>query len=242
MSNSKEKKKSRMGFWIGAAVVLCLILLALSINISTVTVKGNQKYSSQQIEEILFGSRWDRNSLYCYYQNRFKPQKQIPFVEDYEILFQSPTEVEVIVYEKSVVGYVSYMSSYMYFDKDGIVIESASSRLEGIPQITGLTFGSIVLNQPLPVENQEIFQQIMNLTQDLMTKEIDADQIRYDEQGNATLVIGDVDVYLGSNKDMNGKVHELCNMLPQLEGLSGTLYLDRYDENNSRMWYSFIKR
>ncbi len=242
MSNKKENKKGHMGIWIGAALFLLLALIALSLNISVVTVKGNQKYTPQQIEKILFGSRWDRNALYCYYQNRFRPPRDIPFVEDYEIIFQSPTNVEVILYEKSVVGYVSYMSSYMYFDKDGIVIESASSRLEGIPQITGLTFGSIVLNQPLPVENQEIFEQIMNLTQDLITKEIDADQICYDERGNATLIIGDVDVYLGSNKDMNGKIHELYNMLPKLEGLSGTLYLDRYDENNSSMWYSFIKR
>ena len=99
-----------------------------------------------------------------------------------------------------------------------------------------------MLNKPLPVENQQIFEQIMNLTQVLSIYEIKADQIKYDSSGNATLIIGDIDVYLGDNKDMNGKISELHDMLPELEGMSGTLYLDTYDENNSGMWYSFIKK
>ena len=41
-------------------------------------------------------------------------------------------------------GYVADMSSYMYFDKDGIVVESSSSQLDGVPWVTGLDFGQIV--------------------------------------------------------------------------------------------------
>ena len=244
-SEEKEQeieKKSHMGLWIGLAVFLLLVLLVLSVQVRTVTVTGNNKYSAEQIEDMLFENRWDRNSLFLFLKDRVRPHKEIPFVEDYSIVFRSPFSVEVIVYEKSVVGYVSYMSSYMYFDKDGIIVESSSSRLEGIPWITGLNFGQIVLNKPLPVENQQIFEQIMNLTQVLSIYEIKADQIKYDSSGNATLIIGDIDVYLGDNKDMNGKISELHDMLPELEGMSGTLYLDTYDENNSGMWYSFIKK
>ena len=145
------------------------------------------------------------------------------------------------MYEKRVVGYVSYMSSNMYFDKDGIIVESSSSRLDGIPEVTGLDFGSIRLNQPLPVGNQEIFEQIMNLTQALSVNEIRADQLRYDDHGDAVLIIGDIVVVLGNNKDMIGKVTELHDILPKLEGMAGTLYLDRYDETKGNVWYSFIQ-
>ena len=127
----------------------------------------------------------------------------------------------MIVYEKRVVGYVSYMSINMYFDKDGIIVESSSSRLDGIPEVTGLDFGSIRLNQPLPVGNQEIFEQIMNLTQALSVNEIRADQLRYDDHGDAVLIIGDIVVVLGNNKDMIGKVTELHDILPKLEGMAG---------------------
>ena len=190
----ENERKSHMGLWIGLAVFLLLVLLVLSVRVTAVMVTGNNKYSAEQIEGTLFESRWDRNTLFLFLKDRFQPHKEIPFVEDYSIVFQSPFSVEVIVYEKSVVGYVSYMSSYMYFDKDGIIVESSSSRLEGVPWITGLNFGQIVLNKPLPVENQQIFEQIMNLTQILSIYEIKADQIKYDSSGKATLIMGDIDV------------------------------------------------
>ena len=39
--------------------------------------------------------------------------------------------------KKCMVGYVSYMNSNLYFDKDGIVVESTSEILPGIPKIEG---------------------------------------------------------------------------------------------------------
>lgn len=56
------------------------------------------------------------------------------------------------MFEKSVVGYVSNMSSYMYFDKDGIIVESSSEQLPGVPWITGLEYGKILLYEPLEVK------------------------------------------------------------------------------------------
>lgn len=239
---TKRRKKKHTKRWIGLTGCLILVLAFLSVKINTIQIIGNKKYTKEQIEQILFESRWSRITVLCYIQNRFRPHKTIPFVEDYNLVFQSPFEAEVIIYEKSVVGYVSYMSSNMYFDKDGIIVESSTNKLEGIPQITGLTFGQIVLNQPLPVENQQIFERIMQLTQALSVSNISADKIQYNKQGNATLVVGDIDVILGDNQDIDGKISRLNNMLPELAGLAGTLYLDTYDENNSDKWYSFIKK
>ena len=108
--------------------------------------------------------------------------------------------------------------------------------------MTGLEFGQIVLNQPLPVENQQIFERVMNLTQVLTMFELQTDRIHYDDHGNVTLMIGEIEVYLGDNQEMNGKVSRLADILPELWGRSGTLYLDTYDENNGDKWYSFIPR
>lgn len=236
----RRKKRKHQKLWTALFLLLLGLVLAASIKITKITVTGNKKYSQEQIEALLFDGKWSRNSLYSYYQSQFEPHRQIPFIEDYEILFLSPVSVEVIVYEKSVVGYVSYMSSYMYFDKDGIIVESSSSKLEGIPQVTGLEFGQIVLNRPLPIKNQQIFERVMNLTQILSVFELQTDRIHYDEHGNVTLSIDEIEVYLGDNLEMNGKISRLADMLPVLSGMAGTLYLDSYDENNADKWYSFI--
>jgi len=235
------KKRSVKRIFLIAAAVLAAVLavLLLTLQVREVTVTGIGHYTQEEIEEILFPDRLSRNSLYCYLQNRLKEHEKIPFVEDYEIVFQSPGRVEVIIYEKSIVGYVTYMSSYMYFDKDGIIVESASTKLEGVPEITGLSFGQITLYQKLPVENASIFQEILNLTQILLINDLEADRIQYNSLGEATLYMGDIVVLLGGNKELNGKIAELGAMLPLLEGQSGTLHLENYDETNTAAGFSF---
>ena len=234
----------RKRVWFGAVGITALFLvdLLLSVKITDITVTGNKKYDSDQIVEMLFPDSLSKNSGICYLKDRFEPHKKIPFVEDYKIIFRSMSQIEIIVYEKSMVGCVSYMSSYMYFDKDGIIVESASEKLPGIPEITGLKFGHIVLYEKLPVESAQIFSDILNLTQVLSIYQIESDQIRFSTNGSTTLHIGDIDVVLGGNNDLNGKISELSDIMPQIVGLSGTLYLDTYDEGNLNAMYAFKPR
>ena len=168
--------KHHIGAGIAVAVVLLLAILLLSVQIQHVTVTGSDRYSAKQVEDLLFTGRWGKNSAHAYFSDRFRPHIQIPFVEDYKIVFHNPFNVEVIIYEKSIVGYVSYMSSFMYFDKDGIVVESSGSRLPGVPWITGMEFGRIVLHRPLPVDDKNIFEEILNLTQQLSVYDIAVDR------------------------------------------------------------------
>ncbi len=223
-------------------IILLILILLFAVRITDIEVSGNKRYTEDQIIDLIFDGKWSRNSAYCYYENRFKEHKTIPFIEEYKIEFKSPTKVEVVVFEKSVVGYVSYMSSYVYFDKDGIIVESSGEQLEGVPWITGLEFGHIVLNQPLPVDDPDIFESILNLTQILSINDVAVDKINYTSFGEAQLYIGDIVVELGSEDDLNGKISELADILPELEGLSGTLYLDTYDESNTNPTYTFKKK
>ena len=59
--------------------------------------------------------------------------------------------------------------------------------------------------------------------------------------GDVELYIGEVTVELGSAENVSGKVGELANILPELTGLSGTLYLDTYNEADSTPTYTFKK-
>ena len=98
-----------------------------------------------------------------------------------------------------------------------------------------------MLGEPLPIGDMNIFTEILNLTQVLSLYDMGVDKIHYSPKGEATLILGDVKVFLGSSDDMNGKISELHDMLPQLEGLKGTLYLDTYDELKPDAMFSFIQ-
>lgn len=234
--------KNRIKLLVAVIAVLLLVMAALSVQVKDITVTGNKRYSDEQIIAILFPDNVSRNTGVCYLKNRFREHEKIPFVEDYKLVFQGLSKVEIILYEKSVVGYVSYMSSYMYFDKDGIIVESANRKLPGIPWITGLKFGHIVLYQKLPIESQTVFDEILNLTQILSVYSMEVDRIQYNSFGEAVLYMGEIEVILGDNRSLNGKIAELNDMLPQLQGLSGTLNLDTYDETNPGAMYAFKPR
>jgi len=241
MIHSTRRKSKK---WL--LILATMLLLGggiLSVNIRQITVVGNSRYTENEIVDMIFEKNMDYNSAYCYLKEKTGDHHpQIPFVEDYKLVFHGPTHVEIIVHEKSVVGYVSYMSSYMYFDKDGIIVESTNEKLEDVPHITGLEFGHIVLHQPLPVASQMIFEEILNLTQVLEIYDIKVDKIKYNSKGEATLYMKEIEVFLGNSSDISGKVAELSDMMPQLEGRSGILYLDTYDPVNEQMMYTFKKK
>ena len=222
----------------------CLLLLVFLVcmRITRIRVTGNRMYTEEEITQRIFPDAISRNTVVCAVRGMLGMKKSIPFVQDYKVSFLTPTSVEIIVYEKSIVGYVSYMSSKMYFDKDGVIVESSSRAMEGIPEITGLTFGHIALYRKLPVENEKIFMCILNLTQTLSTNGLPVERIRYDSDLNVTLTMGTVTVLLGGAEEMNGKLSELAAIYPKIQTLSGTLDLSDYDPTNGNRMYSFKKQ
>lgn len=67
----------------------------------------------------------------------------------------------------------------------------------------------------------------------LTINNLQVDQIQFSHFGEATLYLKNIQVLLGGNENLNGKITELSSMLPQLEGLKGTLHLENYDESST---------
>ena len=216
------RRAGRKSFtWIRIAALLLILgaILIFGLRIKEVTISGSDRYTPQQIENILFSGRWGNNTILALINDKTKPHKQIPFVEDYKIVFHGPFKVEVIVYDKSIVGYVSYMSSYMYFDREGIIVESSADCLPGIP-----------------VKNPKIFEEILNLTQQLSVYNIQVDRIRFSISGQPSFTIGQMEVTLGDEGDVDGKLSLLNDILrdhPELKEKKGTLELDGYSDTGN---------
>ena len=112
-----------------------------------------------------------------------------------------------------------------------ILIGISNKETIGIPQVLGLKFGSFALHEPLPVENEEIFGDILMITQLLSTNQISATKIYFDKAKNITLYFEETRVLLGTEVDLEEKVMLLKSILPNLEGKKGELHLEKYDEN-----------
>lgn len=226
-------------FLFSFAIILAIIY---SIRLTNLNFGGNTRYSDEEMEKMLFPNELSKITVYNLIRSKVKKNYNIPFIQDVDIYITGINSADIIVYEKSVVGCVKYMSSYMYFDKDGIVVESSNNFLEGIPLIDGLDFGRVVLYEKLPISNENVFDQMLDITQVLVGNDITVDKITISSDNNITLYIGDIEVYLGDSKELNGKIGELRDMWEKIKGLSGILYLDNYNPLNENTTYTFKKR
>ena len=207
--------------------------------VTTVIVDGNEIYTDAEVAELIFETPLERNTVHCFLNNLFGETKDIPFVDHYEVRLVGLHTCEVMVYEKSIIGCFRYMGSYMYFDRDGIVVENSFEYLEGVPVVEGLDFQQVVLHEPLPVADETVFNSILNLTNLLKKDNINVDKMLYESDSDVVLYLGNVRVRLGDSSNLEEKIGVLSGMLSELEGLSGVLYLDSYDPGSSNNTFVF---
>ena len=207
------------------AISLVLTFFFFSYRIKTITVEGNIHYTNDEVIAMVMKNQLDKNSLYLSLKYRKKDIRGIPFIEKISVNIVSPQEIKIIVYEKAVAGYIEYLGKYMYFDKDGIIVETSGGRTKGIPEITGLKFDYVVLHEPLPIDNVEIFQSILDMSQLLEKYEISADKIYFDKDNQMILYFEDIRVRLGDISNIDDKFIRLKAILPEIEGNKGILHM-----------------
>lgn len=213
-------------------VLICtgILVVKYKFTITSVDVVGNEHYSDEEIADLVMAGKYGHNSIYLYLKYHNKEADSIPFIEQMDVELLSPQSVKIQVYEKAVAGYVEYLGHYLYFDKDGIVVESSTDQMEGIPFVTGLSFDHIVLHEKLPIEDDNIFREILSITQLLTKYEISTDRIYFDVDKNITLYFGQVRIYLGTSDYIDEKINKLQDLLvlPELAGRSGVLHMENY--------------
>lgn len=198
--------------------------------VTTIYVEGNIHYTNEEIINMVMEGYYGNNSLLLSLKYKEKSIVDVPFVEKMDVSVLDPHTIKIEVYEKALAGYVEYLERYMYFDKDGIVVESSVEKTAGVPMVTGLKFDHVVLYEPLPVENPEVFASVLSITQLVNKYSLSIDRIYFGSDGSVTLYFGNVKAALGVGDNLDEKIMELQYMIPKLEGRSGTLRMENYSE------------
>jgi len=237
-------KSKRVGICIFVIVFLAVLLgvgsyIKTTYTVRTVYVEGNVHYTEDEIKAIVMDGMLGDNSLYLSFKYRNRDIEGIPFVDVLNVDVLSADTIKIIVYEKSLTGYVKYLDTYVYFDRDGYVVESSSIRTVGVPQIMGLEFDCFLLGEKLPVENPEIFTSILNITKLLNKYNLTSDKIYFTKSGDITIFFDNIKVALGKDTSrLEDKLMLLPGFLQQLVGKSGTLQMQVYDEDSGK--YTFM--
>ena len=243
----KEERRRKKRRKIGLYILLILILLIAAgvfivmnvFTVENVVVEGNELYSSTQIENMVLNDEYSWNSLYVDLKYRFVDIGEVPFVDTMEVSLDNPHTVHIKVYEKGMLGYlyINSIGQNAYFDKDGFVVETSTEVIDGVPKITGISCEEVVLYEKLQLENSDILRDLLNLKQTLKKYNLLPDEIQYDSNMESVLYYGTIQVKIGSEDNLSQKVVRLSIILPQLDGLSGTLHLETWTpETTDIIW------
>lgn len=232
--------RNSKGRWGGVLIFLIIIAVLLggfyyvisTYSIKTVYVEGNVHYTEEEIKEMVLDGPLSNNSLYLSVKFRNKGMENIPFVDVMNVTVLEPDTIKITVYEKALAGYIEYLDTYMYFDRDGYVVETSNIRTVGIPQITGLNFDYMVLGEKLPVADDGVFEGIMQITNLLDRFDLIVDKIYFQSDMDIVLYFGGIRVILGDDSNLEEKIMILPTFLKDLEGQKGTLYMSNYIEGS----------
>lgn len=239
MWKKETKTKTVKKLIVVLAALAVLFILGLSFagvfRVRQVTVTGNAYYTKEEVVDLLLDEGSLQNTLLVYLRYKYQEHPEIPFIDDFEVTMDSWQSLKIRVYEKNMVGYVRYLGQDVYFDKDGIVVESSTQELEGIPQISGVTFDSLTIHQPLSVEDPTIFDTILSITKLLTKYDLDPDEIRFGAGGELFLQLGDVKVALGTGENLDEKISRLKQLEGDLKDKSGTLHMENYTDETTHI-------
>ena len=195
-----------------AVIAISLVIIYFGFHIKNVKVEGTEIYTEEEIVNSVFTRELSDNELVFMIYNKIFGINKLPFVEDIDVKFNNNNTVTLHVYDKTISGCIRYMGQYVYFDKDGIVLQSLSEHKNGVPIVTGIKFGDFTVGKAFDVDDDSLFEAIMNVSQLISHYNIDVSQIHVNK-GEITIYSGKVRVTLGKKKMYDDQMTALSSVL-----------------------------
>lgn len=231
----EEKRNNfRKRILVFVVMLICVAVIFWAYNsfrLETVSFEGLTRYTEEQFRERLESNFFMTITPIFAISDRIE-QKEIPFIEAYEIFYVDENTARVIVHEKRIIGCVLIMGRYMYFDKDGIVVESSTERIEGIPMITGLEFQEIALYKKLQIQKQGLYNTILQLTKLIEKNALFVQEISFDSNYEVTLFCDGIVVELGKKENYDETLNALQGILQKVQTRTGSLDMRNYSQDN----------
>lgn len=232
-----KKKHSRAGILF--ALILFLIAAGGAVffytdcRLENIEFKNDSIYSDEELKEALFTAPTDKYACLFYARLRWLDSFTMPFIEKTSIELTDRNSVVIYVYGKPVIGCVEHMGKYMHFDRNGVVLESADTILDGIPEIKGLKFNKVVMNEQLELSDRNCYDTMLEILQLLEKNGLTADDITFNERFEVILHMNGHDVLLGLSEHYDVKLNNLGSMMRAVGEGKYVFDLRNYSEDNA---------
>lgn len=232
MTKEVKRQVIKMSVIIGALLLVAILVWSYNLfRLKEISYEGLTRYTEEEFSKKLQGSFLSTCTPFFCMTDTFH-EKEIPFIETYEIRYQSRHSVKIVVHEKRVVGCIALMGRYLYFDKDGIIVESAETLIEDVPIVEGLEFKELVLYQKLEIQKQSLFDTILELTRLIEENGLTVQKITFSPDYQVTLSSGSIEIQLGKRTSYDEPLQALKGILAVAGERKGTLDMRNYSKEN----------
>lgn len=226
---------------VAGILVVLLGVFYFSFRLKNIEIDDCAYYTKEELVKYMKKDGWDNNTVLFYLRNKDKKQSEIPFIQKLVVKYQDRNSVKIRIYEKPIIGCIEYMNEYIYFDKDGKVLEISSKRMKDIPLYSGISFKKMSLYDTLAVENTDIFKKILDISQLIEKDRIPIERVVFDSEENVTLYYKNIKVLLGNRTTYDDPMAELVNILPKLKKLKGELDMKTFKSGQSSIIFKETK-
>ncbi|MBE5928842.1 MAG: hypothetical protein E7267_05670 [Lachnospiraceae bacterium] len=229
MSKSVKKK---LIIIITALVFVIAIIFVFKVD--NVNVSGNEICTKEEITEHYTKGLLGDNALVIYLKDKLGAYNNIPFVRDVDITVKSRNTITIQVYEKALVACFYYMGEYVYFDKDGMILETSKEKSEALPCIEGISFTGFALNGIIELENEQQIDMILDLSELISHYKVQADRVVFSNKNEVTLYCGEIKVFLGNQELYDQQIASVSDVIRKAlkNNLSGTIDLKDYNRGD----------
>ena len=236
MKTSKKKPLKAVG---GLLVLLLagIIFFFTYYQVDEVQVMGSNHYSEKQIRKMVLRGPLASNSVLAPLLYTKQNTKDVPFIEGYTVTRLNRHTICVSVKEKDIVGCIPYLDSYIYFDRNGIFIESSHTRDELVPFFDGIEVSHVIEGEKLPIKGNSVLTTAVALSTIFQKNDAIPDHIEFDTSYQITLTYGDIRVMLGKDEYLEDKMTRVNAILPKLSGKKGILHLENVNDNSKTITF-----
>ena len=239
MNRRKNRRKGLVRLIMAGVLTAAVLIVIFLFQAKKIEVYGNSRHSSQEITAGLLNEVPGKNTLYLLwkYRNGTVPDT-LPFLDSLAVEMKSPYEILVSVTERPIAGYID-QGQAVYFDSEGVVMEITDEIYGDVPVVTGASVGEAVLYQKLPTESGAQLRTMLSLLQLLEYQELTAEEIRFGENMDMTVFIGNVEVKLGQDEYLEEKIANLRSILNKMqEDDRGILHLESFTGGTANVMFS----
>ncbi|MBS5794045.1 MAG: FtsQ-type POTRA domain-containing protein [Clostridiales bacterium] len=210
------------------ALIFMLLMLSPWLNIQNIEVNGLETIEKP---DIIRQMKLDKTTNILSFNSLIAKRrlKSNYYIQDIKVTKKLPNTVIINVTERKIVGYIPYISDYIYIDKDGMVIDVKSSYTQPLPIIYGLKFDSFIIGENLRTDNDEAFEIVMEITNSIKDKEYLKEILKIDvsDLEDIHLYMENLDIVLGNREAINIKMNTLNEILKNFTPTEkGFLYID----------------